>query len=269
MASALPRYRSFLPVLGGVIALAWITLILWEQSPYGRYLDHGQWTQIGLAASLCQYLPAGPVLLPALLYVGGFVLMITAMMLPTTLPLVDTFSRLVDTRHDRGRLIALLVFGYLAIWTLFGVVAHLLDGALHALVTASPWLVFNGWIIGACVLALAGGFQFSALKYHCLDRCRTPLGFVMEHWRGRAEARGAFVLGLHHGLYCVGCCWAIMLLMFVVGTGSVGWMLALGAIMAIEKNAPWGRVLSTPLGVALIALAGIVVAVNLRVVWVV
>src|SRR5271166_2697006 len=80
----------------------------------------------------------------------------------------------------------------IAIWTLFGVAAHLLDAALHALVTTSPWLTFNGWIIGAAVLALAGGFQFSALKYHCLDRCRTPLGFVMEHWRGRAEARGAF-----------------------------------------------------------------------------
>jgi predicted metal-binding membrane protein len=269
VASALPRCRSFLPVLGGVIAIAWITLILWEQSPYGRYLEHGQWTQIGLAASLCRYLPSGPVLLPALLYVGGFVLMITAMMLPTTLPLVDMFSRLVETRNDRGRLITLLVFGYLAIWTLFGVVAHLFDRALHALVTASPWLVFNGWIISACVLALAGGFQFSALKYHCLDRCRTPLSFVMEHWHGRAEARGAFVLGLHHGLYCVGCCWAIMLLMFVVGTGSVGWMLALGAIMGIEKNAPWGRVLSAPLGIALITLAGLVVAVNLLAVRVV
>jgi predicted metal-binding membrane protein len=92
----------------------------------------------------------------------------------------------------------------------------------------------------------------------------TPLGFVSEHWRGRAEARNAFRLGLHHGLYCIGCCWPIMPLMFVVGTGSVGWMLALGATMAIEKNAPWGRVLSAPLGVALITLAGIVVAVSLR-----
>jgi predicted metal-binding membrane protein len=263
VSNALPRHRSFLPLIGGLIVLAWIALALWEQSPYGRYLDHGRWTEIGLAAALCQYLPAGPVVLPALLYVGGFLLMTAAMMLPTTLPLIHTFSRVVDARRDRGRLIALLILGYLAIWTLFGVAAHLLDSALHALVATSPWLTFNGWVIGAGVLALAGAFQFSAFKYRCLDRCRTPFSFVNQYWRGRAAARSAFVLGLHHGLYCVGCCWAIMLLMFVVGTGSVGWMLAIGALMAIEKNAPWGRALSAPLGIALITLAGSVAAVNL------
>jgi predicted metal-binding membrane protein len=123
-----------------------------------------------------------------------------------------------------------------------------LDGALHAVIAGIPWLAFNGWIVGALVLGAAGAFQFSALKYHCLDKCRTPLSFVIEHWRGTAARRQALLLGVHHGLFCVGCCWAIMLLLFVVGTGSVGWMLALGAVMAIEKNAPWGRRLSTPLG---------------------
>jgi predicted metal-binding membrane protein len=78
---------------------------------------------------------------------------------------------------------------------------------------------------------------------------------VISHWQGRAEARQALLLGFRHGLFCVGCCWAIMLLMFVVGTGSVGWMLALGGIMAVEKNMPWGRRLSTPLGLALLAAA--------------
>jgi len=76
------------------------------------------------------------------------------------------------------------------------------------------------------VLALAGLFPFGRLKYHCPDKCRTPLGFVSHHWGGRTPLRDAFRLGLHHGACCVGCCWALMLLMFVVGTGSVGWMLA-------------------------------------------
>src|SRR5262249_1016430 len=84
-AGTLKGRDAFLPLIGGLIALAWLTLYVWEQSPYGRYLDHGQWLDIGLAAYLCQTLPAGPMVLPALLYVGGWVLMIAAMMLPTSL----------------------------------------------------------------------------------------------------------------------------------------------------------------------------------------
>jgi len=108
-------------------------------------------------------------------------------------------------------------------------------------------------------IGVAGAFQFSRLKYRCLDKCRTPLSFVIEHWRGRAQTWQAFLLGAHHGLYCVGCCWALMLLMFVVGAGSLGWMLLLAAAMAVEKNMPWGRRLSAPLGVALLAWAALLV----------
>ena len=107
-------------------------------------------------------------------------------------------------------------------------------------------------------MALAGLFQFSELKYRCLDKCRTPLSFVIERWRGRAERWNALRLGLHHGLFCLGCCWALMLLMFVVGAGSVGWMLVLGAVMAVEKNLPWGRRLAVPLGIILLVWAGVV-----------
>jgi predicted metal-binding membrane protein len=86
------------------------------------------------------------------------------------------------------------------------------------------------------------------------------MSFVIEHWRGRDHRRNAFRLGLRHGVFCVGCCWALMLLMFAVGTGNVGWMLALGAVMAIEKNTRWGRHLSAPLGAALLAAAAAVLA---------
>ena len=146
-----------------------------------------------------------------------------------------------------------MIAGYLGVWSLFGLIAHLADLGLHALVPQSPWLTFNGWALGAAVLALAGLFQFSALKRRCLDACRTPMAFVAQHWRGRDQRRQALLLGAHHGLFCVGCCWALMLLMFVVGTGSVGWMLALGAVMAAEKNFRWGRRLSAPLGIGLLA----------------
>jgi len=240
--------RWFAPIAGVLTGTAWLALFLWEQSPYGRYLDHPRWTDTGLAATLCSTLPAGDVVLPALPYAGGWLLMTAAMMLPTALPLFRLFDRMVQPRPDHAALMTLLVAGYLLVWAGFGVAAHLLDAAVHAGARQSEWLMLNGWAIGTAMLAGAGLFQFSRLKYHCLDKCRTPYGFIAGRWQGPQPWRSALRLGLDHGLYCVGCCWAIMLLMFVVGTGNVGWMLGLGAIMAVEKNMPWGRHLSRPLG---------------------
>src|SRR5918996_1749693 len=168
---------AFLPIAGLLTGTAWIVLWLWASSPYGRYLDHGSWTRIGFAASICSVLPAGEALLPALLYVGGWLLMTAAMMLPTTLPLLEIVARIGRDRPDGRVLLGLVIAGYLAVWSLFGVAAHLADLALHALVPQSPWLTFNGWALGAAVLALAGLFQFSGLKRRCLDACRTPMSF--------------------------------------------------------------------------------------------
>lgn len=109
------------------------------------------------------------------------------------------------------------------------------------------------------MLGVAGGFQFSRLKYRCLDICRSPFAFLNSYWRGPHPHREAFQLGLTHGVYCVGCCRALMLLMFLVGTGSVGWML-LGLVMAIEQNHPWGRHLAKPLGATLLAGAALIIA---------
>jgi predicted metal-binding membrane protein len=252
-----------MPIMGGLIGMAWVALLLWEQTPYGRYLDHGRWTDIGFAAAICRVLPAGQVLLPTLLYAGGWLLMLAAMMLPTTLPLLQRFHLMVGARSDRAGLLGLLIGGYMLAWAGFGVAAHVLDLVLHMIVRqATTWALSHGWLIGAAVLLIAGGFQFTRLKYRCLDRCRTPLGFIIAHWRGLRPRREAFLLGVDHGVFCVGCCWAIMLLMFVVGTGNVGWMLGLGAVMALEKNAAWGRRLSQPLGAALIGWAGLIVVAN-------
>ena len=253
----------FLWTMGGLIALAWLALAIWARSPYGRFLDHGGWSDAGFAARICEGIPAGGVVVPALVHVSGWALMLTAMMLPTTFPLLEIFRRVTAGRADQRALISLLIVGYLAAWGLFGLASHLLDSGLHALARQSAWLAVHAWVLGFAVLAIAGLFQFSALKYRCLDQCRTPLSFVIAHWRGKAESRQALLLGLRHGFFCVGCCWAIMLVMFVVGAGSVGWMLVLGAVMAVEKNMPWGRKLTTPLGVALLATAGAILAFQL------
>jgi predicted metal-binding membrane protein len=182
--------------------------------------------------------------------------MTVAMMLPTTVPLLEIFRRLTAGRQDRSQLLALVITGYLGIWIGFGIVAHGADWLLHEIVERSSWLEANAWLIGAATLLMAGAFQFSPLKYRCLEKCRAPLSFVTEHWRGRDERRNAFLLGVRHGLFCVGCCWALMLLMFGIGVGNVAWMLVLGAFMAAEKNLPWGRRLSAPLGVALLVWGG-------------
>jgi predicted metal-binding membrane protein len=262
-ASATPAQRAFPPLAAALVLLAWAALWLWGESPYRRYLDHGSWLDAAPAAALCQGLPAGRFLVPLALFAGGWVLMIAAMMLPTIWPLLDRFDRLVRQRPDRTRLLALVVLGYIAIWAGFGAAAHFADAGLHRATRASPWLLFNGWAVGALILAMAGLFQFSRLKYRCLARCRTPAGFIVKHWHGRRPYRDALGLGLDHGLFCLGCCWAIMLLMFVVGSGNLGLMLALAAVMAAEKNARWGARLGRPLGAALLAGAALVAGLNL------
>ncbi|KUZ63881.1 hypothetical protein WI38_32385 [Burkholderia ubonensis] len=252
--------RVFPLVLASLVALAWAALWAWSSSPYGRYLDHGGWTESGPAAALCRALPGGAVWLPAAFDAAAWTLMILAMMLPTTLSLFNAFARVVAGRPDRARLIALVALGYVAAWSGFGLLAHALHALLLAGVAHVPALAWRGWLIGAAVFALAGAFQFSALKTRCLERCRTPLSFVISHWRGRAPQRHAFALGGRHGLFCIGCCWALMLMMFVVGAGSLGWMLALAAAMAIEKNAAWGRRITAPLGFALLGGAVLIAA---------
>lgn len=229
--------RSFVVLMAALFSLAW--LLLWLHG------HHGPETFDGGAAI-------------ALVFVASWIVMVVAMMLPTSLPLILLFRAVVGGRKDRGRLLALLITGYLGVWTLFGVAVYSGGRLLFWAVERSVWMEANVPFLGAGILVLAGLYQFTPLKHKCLERCRSPLSFVTEHWRGSHERSRAFRLGVHHGLFCLGCCWSLMLLMFVVGgvslAGAVnlGWMLILGAVMATEKNAPWGRRLSTPLGVGLL-----------------
>jgi predicted metal-binding membrane protein len=232
-------------ILGGTLValavLAWISLGLWAASPAGRYLHHD-----GGVGSL-------PIEIG--LFVAGWVLMIVAMMLPSSIPLVLTFGALVRRRRRPGQLIALLLAGYVVIWGGFGLAAWVLDRGIHAAVDASPWLATHTQVIIGTTLLVAGLWQFSPLRDRCLEECRSPLGFVINRWRGTSERRESFAMGLAHGAFCVGCCWSLMLVMFGVGLGSVAAMLGLGAITAVEKNLPWGRRLTHPLGMLLILAA--------------
>jgi predicted metal-binding membrane protein len=233
--------KVFSVVMVGLIAMCWLALSIWSVSPYAPFLSHEMLEDVRLTIST-EYA------LLLLVFVIGWTLMTIAMMLPTSLPLIALFHRLTRSRHNQIQLVALLIAGYLSIWILFGFVAHLGDLFLHKMTHEIAWLEANTWVISAATLAIAGLYQFAPLKYACLDKCRSPLSFVTQHWRGHHEEMHAFWLGVHHGLFCLGCCWSLMLLMFAVSSGNIAWMLLLGAVMGVEKNMPWGRQISKPLG---------------------
>jgi predicted metal-binding membrane protein len=236
------RDRAILAgLLGAMAATAWLALWLWGSSSARGYLGHD-------AAGPSPVVTAG-------LFVFGWLLMIVAMMLPSSIPLVVTFSRLVGRRRRPGRLVGLLLVGYLAVWTAFGLAAWAADRVVHAAVEALPWLAAHPELILGSTLLIAGLWQFSPLRDRCLEECRSPLGFVLNRWRGTSERREAFALGIAHGAFCVGCCWSLMLVMFGVGMSSLVAMLVLGGVTAVEKNLPEGRRLTRPVGVLLVIAA--------------
>jgi predicted metal-binding membrane protein len=245
--------RVFVALMVGLIGLTWLSLLAWGSSPYARFLSH---EEVGGSGGV-----GGGYLTVVALFVAAWTLMTIAMMLPTSLPLVALFHSFVRRRPTQMRLVVLLIAGYLAVWTLFGAGVHLGDRGVHEAVERVGWLSRNPWAVAASTILLAGAYQFTPLKYHCLDKCRSPLSFIQQHWRGGREDVEAFRLGVRHGLFCLGCCWSLMLLMFAVGVGNVAWMLVLGGVMVVEKNARWGRRLSAPLG-ALLLVWGVVLVVT-------
>ena len=242
--------------LTGLTAVAWASLWAWSSSPWAGFLGHGDTSALPGSAGIGAI---GPVAQGGL-FVAGWVLMIVAMMLPSSVPLVLVFAAVVGRRPQPRLLVALLLVGYLAIWAAFGGAAWLLDRGIHAAVDAWPFLAQHPQLILGATLGVAGLWQFSPLRDRCLEEGRSPFGFVVNRWRGQSVRRESFAMGLAHGAFCVGCCWSLMLVMFGVGLGSVTAMLALGGLTAIEKNLPWGRRLSRPVGFALVFAAVYAVA---------
>jgi predicted metal-binding membrane protein len=240
--------RWYALAVGGLVLAAWAALAGWGASPYAGLLDHREIGGGGLPISR------------VVIFVAGWTLMVIAMMLPGSLPLINLFSRMVALRPHRAALIARLIFGYLAVWAVFGAAAFRGDAYVHAAVLRMPAAAAASQWLGVAVLLLAGLYQVTPLKDKCLTKCRSPYAFVAEHWRGRNAAADALRLGIRHGLFCVGCCWTLMLLMFAVGGANLAWMLVLGAVMAAERSFPWGRHLTVPLGIGLLLAAAALVA---------
>jgi predicted metal-binding membrane protein len=189
-------------------------------------------------------------------YVGIWVTMMAAMMLPSAAPMVLLFARVSGERAQRGQaeLVPTWIFvaGYLAAWTSYGLVAY---GAYRAVVSAgTDWLAWerSGRYVAGGALIAAGVYQLTPLKDVCLRHCRSPLHFILHGWReGRV---GAVRMGFEHGAYCVGCCWGLMLALFALGVMSLFWMAVVAAAILVEKVAPQGERLARLFAVALVAL---------------
>jgi predicted metal-binding membrane protein len=196
-------------------------------------------------------------------YVGAWVVMMSAMMFPSISPMVRTYALVQRSRYARRGLgrptaaVVAFVAGYLLTWTIFGLAAFATFDLLRSLhVEAFSWDQGGPYLAGGVILA-AAAYQLTPLKDACLSRCRGPLDFLTERWRDGVG--GAVLLGLEHGGWCVGCCWALMAALFALGVMSVAWMVFIAALIAVEKLLPWKRSANRAIALVL-AVLGIAVA---------
>ncbi len=188
-----------------------------------------------------------------LLFVMWAVMMV-AMMVPSAAPMILTFLDVNRRRETAGRPfvpVGFFLAGYLAIWTTYSAVATLAQWGLHKAALLSPAMAATSPLLNGGLLIAAGIFQWTPLKHVCLKGCRSPLSFLMSEWReGKA---GAFIMGLRHGSYCVGCCWVLMALLFVAGVMNLLWVAVIALFVMAEKSLPRGDLLGNVAGVALVA----------------
>ncbi len=239
------RVRERLSSGFALAALAALTLFAWH-----RLLEMAAHAETGHSATM--HADGGV----AFVATGAAMwsVMMVAMMLPAASPMIVAYSRIGHRRRPARWGLAptwIFVAGYLAVWTGFSVLGALGQWALHEAALLDVAMGRTGPLFGGALLVLAGAFQWTPLKEACLAKCRTPLSFVLTEWRDGWG--GAFVMGLRHGIFCLGCCWALMLLMFVGGVMSLAWMGGLAIYMLVERLIPNGRLFSRASGLVLIA----------------
>ena len=185
-----------------------------------------------------------------------------AMMLPSAAPMIMTYAGIADTAARKGESIVspfVLVAGYATVWLGSSMMAALVQAVLVQSAFLDAGMVSASDLLSGAIFLGAGLYQFSSLKNSCLLQCQQPFPFFFANWSTRPS--GVFRLGLRQGVYCLGCCWAMMLLMFAVGVMNVAWMAGLAIVMTIEKLLP-GRRFSRAVGLALIGLGAAIVAVS-------
>jgi predicted metal-binding membrane protein len=197
----------------------------------------------------------------ALVMLAMWIVMMTAMMLPSASPMILLFATIARAKQAKGQRrgsTTVFVLGYLAVWSAFSLLAVLLQFTLEKAALLSPMMEATSAAFAAAVLIAAGVYQWTPLKQACLSRCRSPLDFVIHHWH--EGQRGAFRMGVLHGAYCVGCCWLLMLVLFVGGVMNLAWVLALAALVLAEKLVPAGHWIGRVAGAGLIGWGGLLLS---------
>ncbi len=234
-----------LAVLLAVAAAAWLA-VLWQSRMAGGAMG----LTMGLSAPL---------------FLLVWVVMMVAMMFPAAVPMVQMLQRIAAGKRLQGQESApawLFVAGYLIVWALFGALAYAAATIVDQLAGRSMTLMAAGPRLGGLVLVLAGAYQLTPLKRACLSKCRSPVSFLLTAWHDGSA--GALRMGMEHGGFCLGCCWAMMVVLFVVGVMSLPWMALLTVAIFIEKNVRFERVTTAVLatffivvGLALVLSPGI------------
>jgi predicted metal-binding membrane protein len=233
--SAVRARRGLVALLFVVAAGCW-----WWTGDQMRGMDNGPWTGLGSFGW----------------FLGVWVVMMAAMMLPSVAPTVALYSRMTKQRSPLSPL--LFAAGYLLTWAAAGVLAFALGATLNSASGGLfAWDRAGRWTAGA-TLVVAAVYELTPLKDVCLGKCRSPLGFLLGSWRdGRS---GALRMGAKNGAWCVGCCWALMAALFALGIMSIVWMAVIAGLIAFEKTVPWRRAASYGTAAVLLAIGLLVLA---------
>jgi predicted metal-binding membrane protein len=232
-------HAAILLALIGLAAVAWLYI----------YLQMSPMDEVAMPVAFSPWTAADFALNVAIWWV-----MMPGMMLPSAAPMILTFATVNRRKRTRGRPFvqtAVFTTGYLTAWGLFGIAATLADWGLEQTALMSPMTQRLTPALGAALIVVAGVYQLTPFKYVCLTHCRSPFDFVLNHWRDGAV--GALRMGFEHGLYCLGCCWFLMALLFAAGTMSLLWMAAITAFVLAEKLFPAGRWIARVSGLVMIA----------------
>jgi len=230
---------AVLLALIGLAAISWLYM----------YLQMGPMDEMAMPVAFSPWTAADFALNVAIWWV-----MMPGMMLPSAAPMILTFATVNRRKRTRGRPFvptAVFTTGYLTAWGLFGIAATLADWGLEQTALMSPMTQRLTPALGAALIVVAGVYQLTPFKYVCLTHCRSPFDFVLNHWRDGAV--GALRMGFEHGLYCLGCCWFLMALLFAAGTMSLLWMAAITAFVLAEKLFPAGRWIARVSGLVMMA----------------
>jgi len=236
---AISRQRNaILLALLALAAIGWY-IVVQQAGEHDGHMAHGPDLTMGSAS----------------LFFTMWVAMMVAMMFPAAAPMIVMFGRMQRSHPAR---IALFTGSYIALWIAFGGLAFGLGTLVENRAAGSMWVAENWARIGGGLIVLAGVYQLTPIKDVCLRHCRTPLAFVMSHWQDGMG--GAVRMGVTHGLYCMGCCWLLFIILVPLGVMNIAAMVAVTLLVFVEKTLPWGRRIGRVAAVGLLAYGGLVIA---------